>query len=270
MYKYSFIIVMLIALLRDTCAQSSSTLIGPRAHGMGYASVCLADEWSLFNNVAGLGKIKKFTGSCTYDVNAIFKPFSKTAATINIPGKIGYAFGVYRFGDGQYQEQLISAGIGSTLGITSLGLKVNYTRYSVAGLGDKSVITIGFGGNTQLTPRLSIGACISNLNQVYLSKSDKERVPTIMTAGFLFKATDAFIMALELEKDIDYPPIIKAGIEYTVLRKFFFRTGFNIQPEAGFLGFGYKLRKFHADYSMQYSIALGMHHQAGISYQFKS
>lgn len=261
---------MLVALLQETCAQSSSTLIGPRAHGMGYTSACLTDEWSLFNNVAGLGKIKKFTGSCAYDVNAIFKPFSKAAATVSVPGSIAYAAGFFRFGNSQYQEQLVSAGVGSALGITSLGLKVNYIRYSVQGFGDTSVITIGFGGITELTPRLSVGACISNVNQAFLSRSDKERIPTIMTAGLLYKISALLIVAAEIEKDIDYPPIIKAGMEYIAHRKFSFRTGFNMHPEAAFFGFGYKLRKFQADYSMQYSLILGMHHQAGITYQFKS
>jgi hypothetical protein len=237
---------------------------------MGYTSACLTDEWSLFNNVAGLGKIKKFSASCTYDVNAMFTPFSKAAATASVPGPIAYAIGFYRFGKSPYQEQLIALGAASTLGITSLGLKLNYTRYSIQGFGDKSIITIGFGGITELTSRLSVGASISNVNQAFLSKADKERIPTVMTAGLLFKVSALLTVAAEIEKDIDYMPIIKAGLEYIVHHKFFFRTGFNLHPEAAFFGFGYKLRKFKTDYSVQYSLNLGMHHQGGITYQLKS
>jgi hypothetical protein len=43
---------MLLFLSPDSKAQNPS-LIGTKAMSMGYASACLQDEWSVFNNVAG-------------------------------------------------------------------------------------------------------------------------------------------------------------------------------------------------------------------------
>ena len=47
-----------IAMRVNFNAQSSSTLIGGRAGGLAYSSSCLDDEWSIFNNIGGLAKLK--------------------------------------------------------------------------------------------------------------------------------------------------------------------------------------------------------------------
>jgi hypothetical protein len=54
-----------------------------------------------------------------------------------------------------------------------------------------------------------------------------------------------------------------------VHEKFTFRLGFNLKPNAAFMGFAFKARKFTLDYAYKYSFALGARHQATVAYPFK-
>ncbi|MCX8490924.1 MAG: hypothetical protein ORN54_07640, partial [Cyclobacteriaceae bacterium] len=51
----------------QSTGQSVSTLMGARQAGMGYASSTTTDEWSLFNNIGALGKIKQPSAAFAYE-----------------------------------------------------------------------------------------------------------------------------------------------------------------------------------------------------------
>jgi hypothetical protein len=248
-------------------AQSSSTLIGARANSLGYASACIEDEWSLFNNVAGLSKVDRISAAFTYDMQPSFKPFNRTALGIAAPTKIGvFGFGAFRFGDNLYSEQILAAGFSNTFGLASLGLKINYIQYSAQGFGTKALFSISFGGIARLTEKISLGAHITNINQPKISSKDNEKLPTILVTGIAFKLSSKTLIATEIEKNLDYSAIWKSGIEYQPHKKFILRTGFNVNPIAGFLGFGFRHSKFRLDYAYHHSFDMGSRHQATVGY----
>ena len=262
---------MILSCQNILLAQSTSTLIGARAAGMGYSSSALSDEWSIFNNVAGISKIERITAAFTYDAFPTFKPFNKLAASVALPLHVGVAgVGIFRFGDDLYNEQVFTAGYGNTFGLASLGVKFSMIQYNIKGFGSKFLVTASFGGIAKLTERLFFGAHIVNINQPKISSLDDERVPTILIAGILTKVSDNLTVTMEIEKDLDYRPAIKAGAEYTILKKFFIRTGIRIQPNAGFFGFGFRATRYTLDYAFQYSQGWGSRHQASVSYRLKT
>lgn len=249
--------------------QSSSTLIGARASGIGYTSSCLGDEWSVFNNIGGLASVNSPVVAFAGDVQPSFAPFSRVAVVAAVPLKTGVTgLGMFRFGDDLYNEQIVSAGYASTFGLASLGLKINYIQYNVTGFGRKGLFTVSLGGIAALTTRLSIGAHIINVNQPALAPEFDERLPTILIAGLLFRPSANTLITTELEKDLDFGLTWKAGIEYQAYKKFAFRTGFNLYPASGFLGFGMKSTHVVLDYTFQYRPLPGSRHQAGIGYKF--
>jgi len=237
--------------------------MGARSTGLAYASGTLADEWSLLNNIGGLAKVKKLSGAFAYEVSPALPGANRMAAVLNAPFKSGTAgLGLFRFGDPVYNEQVISAGFSNQLGIASLGIKLNYIQYHAEGFGTKSAWSFNFGGIAQLTPTISVGAYITNINQPKIAAQDNERIPTALTAAVSFKPTDPVLLLAEVRKDLEYDPTIKGALEYTIHKKVFFRTGFNLQPNAGFFGLGFLTRRLKTDYGMQYNNALGLIHQA--------
>jgi len=243
--------------------------MGARASSQGYASSCLDDEWSIFNNVAGLANVKQLCTAFTYDAQPAFKPFNRTAAVCVLPLNFGVAgLGIFHFGDKLYNEQILTAGFSNTFGLASLGLKINYIQYNAQGFGRKGVLSLSFGGIAKLTEKISIGAHIVNLNQPTLSTTEGEKLPTLLITGIAFKLSTKTCITTELEKDFDHQTLWKTGVEYQVHKKFIFRTGFNINPDAGFFGFGFRPKKFKLDYACQLNFILGTRHQATVGYIF--
>jgi hypothetical protein len=261
-------LLLLLICFSVASAQSVSTQIGARVNGIGYASATLFDSWSLFNNPAGAAKLENTTAGFTYDLHPTPIGANRTAALIAVPVQpIGVITGsVYRFGDNLYNEHVISAGFASKFGLASLGIQVNYIQYSAEGFGNKGVATVNLGGIAELTRQLSIGAYIVNINQPKIS--GEEKLPTKLVAGLGFKPIEKVFVAAEIEKDLEFDPTWKMGIEYAFHKKFSARTGYNIRPNTGFFGLGFKTKKFTIDYALQYNALLSLSHQASIGYQF--
>lgn len=117
------------------CAQSVSTLMGARVAGMGYTSSTTTDEWSLFNNIGGIGKTTNANVGFAYENRNALIGANRMAATVAMPTKIGaIGLGVFKFGDDVYSEHVASLGYGNTIGNTSLGIKANYITIPFARL----------------------------------------------------------------------------------------------------------------------------------------
>ena len=253
-----------------TFAQSTTTLMGARAFGIARTSSCISDEWAIFNNVGGLAKVELPIAAFTHEINPTFAPFSRTAALIAVPLPYGVAgASLFRFGDELYSEQIISLAFSNAFGIASLGIKVNYIQYRADGFGSKGVLSVGFGGITRLTKKLLIGTSITNINQPKISNTDREHLPTILTAGIGLNASETIFITTEIEKDLDHHAAWKTGVEYSVNKKFKARTGFNVNPDAFFVGIGFVSRRFKLDYAFQYDPGLGSSHQASVGYTFR-
>lgn len=244
--------------------------MGSRSMGLGYASATLQDEWSVMNNIGGLSGVKKASASAAFHSYPAFKPFNRSAFLIVTPVKTGVlGFGLYRFGDKIYNEQVVSVGYGNQFGLASLGAKINLLQYAAEGFGTVTVVTFNFGGIANLSEKIQVGAYITNINRPQISSTADEYVPTRMILGFAFKPLQSIIAAAEVEHDLDHTPHYKGGFEYQFHKKFSARTGFNINPDAAYLGLGFNPRRFGIDYAMQYHLSIGFSHQMTLNYKLK-
>lgn len=266
--RFSILSVLLLLLAETAVAQNTSTTMGARSASLGNSSAMLSDEWSLLNNIGGLAKVNETITAFSFEAKPALSGSSRMAATYSTPLKLGaLGVGVFKFGDNVYSEQVLTAGYSNQFGIASLGMKLNYIQYRAEGFGTKSAISVSIGGITEITHQLSIGAYIQNLNQPKLT--DGERVPVRLAVGLSFKPTEEILLITEIEKDLDYNPVLKAGMEYCIHKKVFGRTGFNLNPEAAFFGVGFKGWRLKFDYAIQYNTALNFAHQASASYRIE-
>ncbi len=245
--------------------------MGARSAGMGNSTSCLADEWSTFNNVGGLSRVKETTVAFSYDAYPALVPANRTAAVVALPMKYGVcSAGVFRFGDALYNEQAVTAGFSNSFGITSLGARINYVQYNAEGFGSKGAISISAGSLTQLTPWLSIGVHVTNLNQPKISKDDDERLPTNIIAGIGLELSTKIFITTEVEKKLEYQTSWRVGCEYKAHKKVYFRSGINLYPQSASFGISFKPKKFILDYAYHFSFIVGNNHQATIAYKFLS
>jgi hypothetical protein len=249
-----------------TYAQSSSPIMGARAMGIGNSSACLHDPWAITNNIAGIAEIDAATASVSYNAYPSFKPFNRKSVVVLSPLNVGVAgIGIYKFGDATYNEQIFSAGYANKFGLASLGIKVNYVQYSAENFGTRGVFTASIGGIASITPKLSVGSYITNINQPEIDEETGETIPTRMYLGIAFKPTEKIFLTAEVEKDLDMLSIFKGGIEYKFTKKFSARSGFNINPDAGFVGFGFAPKKLQLDYAVEYQLQTGINHQLSLT-----
>lgn len=253
-------------LAKIAIAQSISTQMGARPAGMGYASSGNFDEWSLFNNPGGLGKIEQINAAFGLEVQSQLKGANRMAALFNHPLKWGtLSAGIFRFGDNLYNEQALSIGFGNQVGIASLGVKANVIQYQASGFGVFRAITFDFGGITELTEKIFLSAYILNLTQSRIGE-DNEPLPTRLTAGISYRPGKNIFITTELSKELDYASTWRTGLEYSIQQKVFFRTGYNLNPNAAFFGVGIDKKKIRFDYSVQLNHLTGASHQASASY----
>jgi len=259
-------VLFLLFFLEETgAAQSVNTLMGARAAGLGSSSATLCDEWAMLNNVGGLSKVNHTVATFAYDSRPALPGADRMAATFSTPLKNGVAgLGLFRFGDGLYDEQIISTGYSNQFGLASLGLKINYIQYRAEGFGTRNALSLNFGGVAQITPQIAVGAYIVNINQPRLSTVDSERLPTKLVAGVSFKPDQKILLVSEIEKDLSFNATFKAGAEYQLHNRLHFRTGFNLQPNAVFFGMGLVAKNLKIDYALQHNNALSFAHQASL------
>ena len=248
--------------------QSASTLMSGRSTALGYASAVLTDEWALFNNVAGLATLKNPSAVFAYEATPSLPGADRTAAGFSLPLNLGtVGVGFFRFGDQLYSEQLISAGFANRFGLAALGVKLSYIQYRAEGFDTRSAVGISVGGIAEITPKIAVGAYIVNLNQPDIAAQDGEQLPTKLITGIKFDPASNISLMAEVEKDLDFDPVIKGGIEYSLYKKVQLRTGFNFNPRSIFTGLGYNTARLHIDYGLQFNTVLQTVHQFSATYK---
>lgn len=241
---------------------------GARPAAMGYTTATLDDQWSAFNNPGALGSQDRTMALFSYENLYGIAGLNNMAAGVLTASSLGVAsISVFRFGDELFNEQNLSLGYGNTFGIASLGVRFNYRQCTLEGFGNRSVLTIDFGGIARINEEFHFGAFIRNINQARLADFQEERIPVLLNAGIGWKPEEKLILNIEVEKDIDFDASFKSGLEYNFLPRFSGRTGIRTRPFTNYFGLGFRTWKIEIDYALTLEQVLGTGHQVSLAYQ---
>lgn len=252
-----------------TFAQDGKFNFGARSSGMAGASLTIGDEYALFNNIGGLGQIEDHAVFAGYQNRYGIQEFQVIGGGGVFHHSLGNAgIGYYKFGDEFFSQQRIHAAVGHQLQLVSLGLGVDLVQYSVATVGTRHAVAVQFGGIAELAPQLVLGAHIFNLNQAEIVSETGDKVPTVMKGGFSYRPTNELMINLEIEKDLDFDEVFKAGAEYMIVDQVFLRTGISTEPFLSAFGVGFHPKQFKFDYSFSNDSRLGNIHEFSLAYRF--
>jgi hypothetical protein len=244
-------------------------LSGAKSGGIGNASVTFYDHWAIWNNIAGIALHQSACFFISYEHILNFSPLKKAGAGFILPMKYGVGgLDMQKFGDNLYNEIKIGFSYAHCVRNVSLGVKVNYSQISIEGYGNKKNIIAELGGIVRLTERLYFGAHIFNLNQAKIKKAPFELIPVIMKTGLSYRIEKKISLNAEIEKEINFKPILKTGIEYNLTENIFLRTGISSNPRINYFGIGIYQKKYSIDYSFNVNPALGSVHLLSLSYSF--
>ncbi|NVJ46181.1 MAG: hypothetical protein HWE07_03605 [Cytophagia bacterium] len=243
---------------------------GPVSLAMGGVSSATANEWSVFNNPAGLIANSGISGIISYQTIFNFAPFNTLAAGINAETLWGNAaFGVYRFGDELFSNQMASLGFARKIGIMSLGAKANLLQYHIDGFGKRSVFVAEMGALAEFSPQLNFGVHVYNFTQSVIAPESQERVPTLIRLSLNYHPDESLDIFIEGEKDVENTPDFRLGLAYSIMENLWLRTGFSTLTNRHSFGAGFKFRKFTIDYAIRSNKSTGATHNFGLTYQIK-
>ncbi len=259
--------LFLLGLFGHLSAQNGDYTMGARSSSLGGATVSIADEWAVFNNVAGLGDQRATSALISYQNKYGIASFNTFGAALIKPLSFGVsALSAYKFGDDLFSEQKLAFSFADQIGIVSLGTAINYIQYKIADVGSRGLFSIDFGGIVSFGDLFHFGAFISNINQAMVSNFENENLPTIMRAGFSYYPLERIVFNVEIRKDLDFDEQFRTGIEYNFFKKFYARTGFSTQPFHSSFGLGFRPNKVLVDYAFSSNSNLGDVHEISVIY----
>ncbi|MEO6884563.1 MAG: hypothetical protein ABI199_11140 [Bacteroidia bacterium] len=250
-------------------ADADNYPLGARNSALGNTSVSLSDVWSAQNNQAGLAFLKNNSAAFYHEQRFGLKELSLNAATTNFSIKKGvFGITISSFGYSLYSENKFGIAYAKPLSTTfSIGVQLNYFHTHIAdGYGNKGVLVPEIGLQKKLNEKLIFGVHFFNFTSTKLAHYTDERVPTIVRLGMNYSFSKQVIIALETEKDIQYNPLLKAGIEYAPRKNIFLRAG--VSSEIFSFGFGLNVKQLQLDFSTTLHPTLGYTPQIGMSYRF--
>lgn len=244
---------------------------GGRSVGLGNASVTFTDFWSIQNNQAGLAGYNSMAAGFAYENNFLVKELGLSTGAFILPVKFG-SFGlIYQhFGYTAYSRSKLGLAYARKLGENfSVGLQLDYLTTKIGeDYGSKDNLTFEIGILANLTPELSLGAHVFNPINVKIENEYDEHIPAIYKLGLAYSITDKLLIAIESEKNMDYKPLVRGGVEYMVAKQAGVRIGyssvpaktgsekFSISSELTF-GIGLDLQRFNLDFAASWHQTLG-------------
>jgi hypothetical protein len=263
----AWMILILLLVPANILAQTVLLNTGARNEGLAGQSAVPRDEWAMWRNPAGLASIEASAVSFSARQVPVIQVPARSAL-LAIRTEAGcLAAGVSAFGDDLYSEHAMSLAFAHRIGVTNVGLRADMFQLRIDGNDIKRTFGVTIGGITAIGSRLLIGAVARNINLPQWTKGHP--LPVVLNGGLFFMPSEIFSVIAEVEKNTDLDPTIKGALEYTLKKKLFVRTGFNLFPNAAFGGIGFRMWRLGFDYAIRWGYLPGYFHVMSVSVRTK-
>ena len=246
--------------------------MGGRSNSMANASVAISDVWAFHHNPGALADVDKVSIGFSYENRFLLKELQSQGLVYVQPLKKGVlSVGAQLYGFNQYRTYRVGAGYCLKLSeMFSAGVQLNYQGIRLnENYGSKNTVTAELGLLAKITEKWKMGLSIFNLGRAKLSAFEDDRFTTLLRLGTSYTFSKKVIVAVEAEKNTDFPLRFKAGLDYQLIQNFYFRAGFATQPIEVTFGFGYKFKSIQLDLGSSYHQQLGWSPHCSLTFQGK-
>ena len=262
---------IILSLSLQSFAGGEYQAVGARHTGMGNASVCLNDVFAVNYNQAGLGFLTNISIGASTELRYATLGLTNNSIEVAFPTKKAgtFAYAANFYGDKNYNELRTGLAYGKAFGNKfSIGLRFDYMRVGIMSLGNKNAFSFDVGLQYKILNNLTAGAHVSNPSRFKVDgEKYKERFATLMQFGLSYTAYKKVVVAAEFEKDLDYKPNFKFGVEYHPVSILYLRAGFNTQPLQVTFGAGVATKSgFNIDLAAAYQAQLGFSPHLSLQY----
>lgn len=267
--KYA--ILLLLSLQSGLFAIAQNYPAGASFTGMGNSTVMLPGYWSVFHNQAGLAFCNQMQIGFHFENAYFIKELSLKSTAFVLPTNSGVFAGSFNyFGYSLYNETKAGLAYSKTLGKRfAAGIQLDYYRVHIGeNYGNKGVATAEIGILAIPVDNFFIGAHAFNPVRSKMADYADERLPTILRFGIGYRISEGLTFTAETEKDLDYKPMYKTGIEYKLLKKIYLRSGISTNPTKFFFGIGFQFHSIQADFAFSQHQTLGYTSHFSVLYRF--
>ena len=267
LHLYSIIIIGFICCIPDVKGAFDKKEVGASSFALGNAVVAI-DQYlfALYYNPAALSTEGKF--QTAFSIQNYFGIGDLNAIDIMINFSLfkhPFSFAINRFGNRYYQEiQLTAASRYELFEKCSIGFSVQYYLLSIQNHGQSLSWGVNISALYNLTPNVSIGALVTNLNQPVIS-STLEKIPQTMSLGFCYNPVSDLEFSFEVFQDIRFDQEYRAGVSYQVIPLLKLRAGIEDQLNVYSYGFGINMAWMIFDYGLRNHPVLGISHIVTLS-----
>lgn len=263
--RFSCLLLLLLNFLfTDVSAQNAfSTAAGAKGIGAGNANLTYTDIHSGFNNQAGLAYLDGFSGVAYTENRFLLKELQLAAISIAKPTNSGtWGMMLQYFGFDEYNEQKVGVNYSRKLfDKFSIGAQFDFLNTQIKEYGNAAAITFEVGMQYEILEKLTTG--IHLFNPIRASIGIQE-LPSILQIGLTYRPTGYIAISGSIEKDSTLPYNLRMGLEYQLLEKIQFRTGFNSNPNRLSFGLGYTVNQIQLNVAASYHDVLGFSPALGV------
>ena len=233
---------------------------GARSAAMASTGVMLPGFWSVHYNQAGLGWVEQPQLGFHHENRYLVSQFALHSLAFAFPARPGtLGISLSYFGYPVYHESRIGLAFGRRFTEQlAAGFQLNYLNTFIADdYGNQGTLSAEAGIILQPLENLFIGSHIYNLTRSSLNTYPDEPIPTIFRLGAAYIIQKSLLVGVEMEKNINHRPVLKAGMEYLLLDRFWIRAGVGGKPVVNSFGLGYALKGISADVAFSYHQIIG-------------
>jgi hypothetical protein len=241
-------------------ASSTGQSVGAISASLCNATSAQIDQWAYFSNPGALAYLKENQVGLNYQDRFLLRELQTQAGV----GAIRYKNGVFSFGAllyGYEVNRTSRIGLGYSMLLSeklAFGLQGNYHQLRLAqNYGSARMLTVETGLVYKINPSFQLGMSVYNLGRSKLSLFPMERLTTRMRIGGSAKISSSLRVNFDFQKQLEYAPEFRCGLEYMPMKYLFFRGGIAIGvPELAF-GIGYKWKQIQMDLASLHQQNLG-------------
>lgn len=242
----------------------------PRQTALAGLAAPLGDGWSALVSPAAMGDLEVVEANLS--AGRLFGLAGLPSVSAAVAGPVWdqhkAGLGVVRLGSGALTQTFAAGSYAYVLDKTSLAVQIGYYQLALGDGPTTGVPSFTLAGQTKLIPRLTLAGQVQNLTQPKLRTQTGERLPAGFRASGVYEAGPNLWLMGQIDKTLNRPVGLAAGVEYRAHRYLRLRAG--AAPLPGFIGAGVRLDVWGmtVEYGLAHNGVLGQVHSLGLGWAF--
>ncbi|MBI9062478.1 MAG: hypothetical protein JEZ14_10860 [Marinilabiliaceae bacterium] len=265
----SLLIGALFFFQTNVCCGQDVNIIGPQNMALGQIRSLDHSNWAVLTNVANLAFQKKISAGISYQRKFELAVLSSRIATVNFPNKFGVLTGLV-LQSGSNESSISRYGLGYSRSFgpkVSAGIQFNYLAHQIEGAELADAFYASAGVVIKASSSIHLAAFVQNPEQGTIRHYETDYyLPSLFCIGVQWSADPHVLILAELEKELEYPPLYKSGVQFNFKDHVFVRTGISAKPVNFSFGGGFHYKSLVVDVGFVHHAILGLTSSFGLSF----